>query len=149
MNFSKCLVTTILTGIVFAGSACTDQAVDDTKRATGTALDATKQGADKAIDVSREAGSKTKEIAGQVAEKTKEVAATTGAAMTDGWITTKVKAKFADEKSLESSTIHVETTDHVVTLTGTVASREAKARAEAIATGTEGVRRVADYIEVK
>ena len=160
MDFSRCLMATILACAVVAGSACTDQAVDDTKRATGTALDATRKGADKAIDATREAGDKTKEIAGktadrtreiagQVAEKSKEVASATTEAMTDGWITTKVKAKFADEKLLEGSDIHVETNNHVITLSGRVPSRAAKARAEAIAGGTEGVTRVANHVEVK
>jgi osmotically-inducible protein OsmY len=157
MNFSKCLTTTILLCLVFAGSACTDQAVDDTKKASDTAIDATKKGTDKAIDVTKEAGEKiaektadkTRKIAGQVAEKSKEVASATGEAITDGWITTKVKAKFADEKLLKGGDIHVETNDHVVTLTGTVPSREAKARAEAIAGGTDGVARVVNHLDVK
>ena len=170
MNFSKRLMTTtlarvilagvVLAGVVLAGPACTDQAADDTKRATGAALDATKKGADKAIEVTRDAGDKTKEIAGktadktreivgQVAEKSKEVASATSGVVTDGWITTKVKAKFADEKLLEGSDIHVETNDHVMTLSGLVPSRAAKARAEAIASGTEGVARVVDHLSVK
>jgi hyperosmotically inducible periplasmic protein len=153
-------MTTILACVVFAGSACTDQAVDDTKRATGTALDATKKGADKAIDATRDAGDKTKEIAGktadktreivgQVAEKSKEVASATREVVTDGWLTTKVKAKFGDEKLLEGSDIHVETNDHVVTLSGAVPSRAAKARAVAIAGGTERVTRVVDHLVVE
>jgi hypothetical protein len=160
MTASKYLAMAILIGVVFAGSACTDQATDDTKKATGTALDATRKGADKAIDATREAGDKTKEIAGktadktreivgQVTEKSKEVALATSEAVTDGWITMKVKAKFADEQVLKGSEIHVETTDHVVTLSGTVPSREAKARAMVIAAGTEGVTRVANHVEVK
>jgi osmotically-inducible protein OsmY len=151
---------TILVCVFLAGSACTNQAADDTKRAAGTALDATKKGADKAIDATKEAGEKTREIAGktadrtrelvgEVAERSKEVASATGTAVTDGWITTKVKAKFADEKLLKSSNIHVETNDHVITLTGTVPSGAAKARAEAIAGGTEGVARVVDRLNVK
>jgi len=160
MNFSKSLMTTILAGVVLAGSACTDQAVDDTKKATGTALDATRKGADKAIDVSREAGDKTKEIAGktadktreivsEVAEKSKQAASTTGEVVTDAWITTKVKAKFADEKLLEGSTIHVDTSDQVTVLTGTVPSRAAKDRAVQIAGGTEHVKRVVDHLVVE
>jgi hyperosmotically inducible protein len=160
MNFSKCLMTAIFVCVVFTGSACTDQAADDTKRATGSAIDATRKGADKAIDATREAGDKTKEIAGKTAEKTREIvsefaekskqaASTTGAVVTDGWITTKVKAKFADEKLLEGSTIHVDTSDQVTMLTGTVPSRAAKARAVEIAGGTEHVKRVVDHLVVE
>jgi hyperosmotically inducible protein len=165
MNLSKHLMTTgvagvVLAGVVLAGSACTDQAVDDTKRATGAALDATKDGADKAIEVTRDAGDKTKEIAGktadrtkeivsEVAEKSKQAASATGEVVTDGWITTKVKAKFADEKLLEGSTIHVDTSNQVTMLTGTVPSRAAKERAVEIAGGTEHVRRVVDHLVVE
>ena len=60
-------------------------------------------------------------------EKSKEAATTAGAAVTDGWITTKVQAKFADEPVLEGSDINVDTHDHVVTLMGTVRSGEAYA----------------------
>jgi hypothetical protein len=160
MNVSKCLIATALACIVFAGSACTDEALDNTKKATGHALDATKKGADKAFDATKDAGDKTKEIAGETADKTKEivgevalkskqVASATGEVVTDGWITTKVKAKFADEKLLEGSNIHVDTNDQVIMLTGTVTSHAGKARAVAIAGGTEGVTRVDDYLVVK
>jgi osmotically-inducible protein OsmY len=160
MNLSKCLTATILVCVVFAGSACSDSTLNDTKKATSKALDATRQGADRAFDATKDAGDKTKEIAGKTADKTKEivgeialkskqVASTTGEVVTDGWITTKVKAKFADEKLLEGNNIHVDTNDQVITLTGTVLSRAAEARAVAIASGTEGVSRVVDYLVVK
>jgi hypothetical protein len=160
----KYLMTAALVGVVFAAPACTKKAVDETKRDAGTAVDATKAGADKAIDATKKAGEatadatkdvaqrtadKTKEVAGEIAEKSKEVAATTGAVVTDGWITTKVKAKFADETVLEGSDINVDTDDHVVTLKGTVPSGLAKARAEAIARGTEHVTRVVNQLVVK
>ena len=156
---STCLMPTIFVYLVFAGSACTSQAVDDTKKTTGLALDAAKKGADKAIDATKDAADETREIAGKAADQTKEivgdvakksqqVASTTGEVVSDGWVTTKVKAKFADEKLLEGSTIHVDTNDHVITLWGTVASSAAKARATAIASGTERVRRVVDHLVV-
>jgi hyperosmotically inducible protein len=156
---STCLMSTILVYLVLAGSACTSQAVDDTKRTTGLALDTAKKGADKAVDATKvaadqtrefagKAADQTKEIAGEVAKKGQQVASTTGEVVSDGWITTKVKAKFADEKLLEGSDIHVDTTDHTITLRGTVPSSAAKARAMAIASGTERVRRVVDHLVV-
>ena len=74
---------------------------------------------------------------------------TTGEAITDGWITTKVSAKFVDEKLLKGSNINVDTEDHVVTLKGTVGSDAAKARAVEIAGNTEGVVRVVNQLVVK
>jgi hyperosmotically inducible protein len=73
----------------------------------------------------------------------------TSAAVTDGWITTKLKAKFADETMLKGSDINVDTTDHVVTLSGAVPSATAKSRAVEIADGTEGVKRVVNRLVVK
>lgn len=149
MRFSRCLMTAALVGVVSAGPACTDQAMEDTKRDAGAALDATKAGADKAIAATKQAGEETADVAQDVAQKTADVASAAGAAMTDGWITAKVKAKFADETVLNGSDINVDTTDHVVTLRGTVLSGAAKARAEVIARGTEGVARVVNQLVVK
>lgn len=164
MRISKCLMMAALMGVAFAGSACNDQAVDDTKKGASSALDATKAGTDKAIDATKKASDeaavatkdmaqrtaeKTKEIAGEVVEKSREVANATAAAMTDGWITAKVKAKFADDVGLKGSDINVDTSDHVVTLKGTVPSGTAKARAEDIARGTEQVKRVSNQLVVK
>jgi hyperosmotically inducible protein len=110
--------------------ACSDRAADETKRGADQAVDAGKAAADK------------------VAETTKEVAAATGAAVTDGWITAKVKAKFADEVVLNGSNISVETNDHTVTLKGSVLSPAARSRALEIANGTEGVRHVVNRLVV-
>jgi len=107
-----------------------------------TTIDATKQAGGKAVTA-------TKEAAQKAGEKTKEAISTTGEAITDGWITTKVKTKFYDETMLKDSDINVDTNNHVVTLKGTVASSAAKARAAAIARGTEGVTRVIDQLVIK
>jgi osmotically-inducible protein OsmY len=83
------------------------------------------------------------------ANKVAEVATATGEAVSDGWITTKLKAKFADEVVLNGSDITVDTKDHAVTLSGSVLSPQAKTRAVEIANGTEGVRLVVSHIVVK
>ena len=123
------------------------------KSGAGRAIDATAQAGEKGANATKGAaqktGEKTKEIAGATATKTKEVAATTGEVINDSWITTKLKTKFFDETLLKDSDIHVETNDRVVTLTGTVASSAAKARAAAIGSGTEGVTRVVNQLVVK
>ena len=112
--------------------ACSDRTADETKR-----------GADKAVDAGRAAADK-------VAETTKEVAAATGAAVTDGWITAKLKAKFADEVVLKGSDIigrnHRSRGDAQA---DPVRSAAARSRAVEIANGTEGVRRVVNQLVVK
>jgi osmotically-inducible protein OsmY len=117
---------------------------------TGKAIDTTAHAGEKGADVAKGAahttGDKATQIAGATAKKTQEVAAGIGETITDSWITTKLKAKFFDETLLKHSDIHVETNDHVVTLTGTVASSTAKTRAEAITSGTEGMTRVVNQL---
>jgi hyperosmotically inducible protein len=113
------------------------------------ARDAVQQIEDKTKDIAEDAAQKTKEVVADAAAKGKEIVSSTGEAITDGWITTKVKAKFADDKLLKESNITVDTNDRVITLKGTVTSAEAKKRAAMIAEGTEGVLRVADQVVVK
>ena len=58
-------------------------------------------------------------------------------------------AKFVDEALLKGSDINVDAKDRVVTLKGTVKSDAAKARAAAVAGGTEGVKTVVNQIVVR
>lgn len=142
MANSKRLILVSLVVAFSVGSACTPKAEEQAKEVTQDVKD-------KAAELAEEAKDKTKEIAGDVADKGKEVLSATGEAISDGWIVTKLKAKFADEKLLNDSRIDVDVSDRVVTLKGTVPSAEAKARAATIAGGTDGVRRVVDELAVK
>jgi hyperosmotically inducible periplasmic protein len=103
---------------------------------------------DKAGEKAERAGEKTKDAAAKAGEKTKETAGTAGEAITDAWITTKIKADFINEATLKGSDINVDTNDHVVTLKGTVASLAGKSRAEQIAKTTKGVNRVINTLTV-
>ena len=154
-----------------ATRAGADKALDTTKSGADKALDATKAGATKAIDATKagtdkvvgaaaqardkttgaakDAAARTTEVAGRIADTGREAVSAAATVVNDGWITTKIKAKFADEVILKGSDIKVDTDRHVVTLTGTVATRIAKARAVTIAQGTEGVARVVDQIVVR
>jgi hyperosmotically inducible protein len=110
--------------------------------------DKTKSAAEKTKDASVKGAEKTKDAAVKVGEKTKDVAGTTGEAITDGWITTKIKADFVNEDTLKGSDINVDTNNHVVTLKGTVASTAGKARAEQIAKTTKGVNSVVNTLVI-
>ena len=88
-------------------------------------------------------------MAGDLSDKSAAAASSTGAEVTDGWIATTIKAKFADETALEGSKISVETDDHVVSLRGTVLSAAGRTRAVTIARGTERVTRVVDLLVVE
>jgi osmotically-inducible protein OsmY len=79
---------------------------------------------------------------GRVAHKTnvksKNAASRSGEAITDGWITTKVKTQFVGQDALKGSDINVDTNNHVVTLKGAVA----------IAKDTKGVDKVVDQLTI-
>ena len=83
----------------------------------------------------------------------REKAGKTGDALADAAAnarsTATIKAKLLNESSLASLTIHVDTTDGVVTLSVTVPSHEAIAKAMELALETEGVQKVVSTLQVK
>ena len=83
-----------------------------------------------------------------VVDKTKDGLSKTGEVMTDGWITTRVHARFVDQDLLKDSDISVDTSRHVVTLKGTVIGRTGRARATVVAMHTEGVHRVVNRLTI-
>ena len=119
-----------------------------TKGTTGTIAQKTKEVGEKTKDGAVKVGEKTKEGAGKVVDKTKEGLSKTGEVITDGWITTRVHSRFVGEDLLKDSDINVDTSNHVVTLKGTVMSAAARARAAAIAKDTEGVHRVVNQLTI-
>ena len=74
--------------------------------------------------------------------KTKAEAAKAGDSSKDGWVTTKVKSKFAASSAVKASDISVETSNGVVTLTGQVDSDAERQAAVQQAKETEGVKSV-------
>ena len=103
-----------------------EKAGDKVKGTAGTVADATKKGA----------------------KKTRNAVSKTGEAITDGWITTRIKGNLAGEVALEGSDIKVDVNDHVVTLSGTVPNATAHARALTIGKEVEGVDRVVDKLTI-
>ncbi len=71
-----------------------------------------------------------------------------GEAITDAWITSKVRWLFVGESSLDGSKIDVDTKRGVVTLDGKVASEEGRARANELASYPDGVIKVVDKMKV-
>ena len=98
---------------------------------------------------------KVKGTAGAVADtskkgaaKTKTALSKTGEAITDGWITSRIKTKFMGDEGLRASAINIDTNDHVVTLKGAVPNEATRAKAVALAKDVEGVNRVVDNLQV-
>lgn len=73
---------------------------------------------------------------------------TPGQVVDDATITTKVKSKIFADSVLKGFAISVETFQGEVTLTGAVATKSSKERAEKITAGTAGVRRVNNLLKV-
>jgi osmotically-inducible protein OsmY len=90
----------------------------------------------------------TGRVAHKTSVKSKHAANKSGNAISDGWITTKVKSSFVGKDALKGSDINVDTNNHVVTLKGTVPSEAGRARAIAIAKETKGVDKVVDELTI-
>lgn len=71
-----------------------------------------------------------------------------GTGLNDGWLWVKTRFDLAAADDLRDSTINVDLNNEVVTLTGTVASAEQKAKAEAVAKSVEGVKAVKNMLKV-
>jgi len=73
---------------------------------------------------------------------------TVACSQSDAGITSAVKTKFAADDTVKASQINVDTSDKVVTLSGTVDTQAAKTRALELARETKGVVRVSDQLTV-
>jgi osmotically-inducible protein OsmY len=74
---------------------------------------------------------------------------TVGAYVDDATITTTVKARHAEDKTVSATSISVETLNGTVQLSGFARSADEKARAEQLARGVKGVREVRNNIIVR
>ena len=84
-----------------------------------------------------------------VAEAAKEAGATMSAKVDDAAITASVSAGLAKDPDLSAIKINVDTKGGAVSLKGPAPTAAAKARAEEIAKGVQGVTSVDNQLEVK
>jgi len=150
MKVSTLTLVTLFTATVAMNAACTTKRDEPLK--SDSFVESTRAAGDKAVDATRSAGERaaegTREVAGAVADKSKDMASAAGDAVTDSWVTARLKAKFADETLLGGSDIEVNTAEHVVTLKGHVRTTEGRTRAGQIASGTDGVTRVVNELVI-
>ncbi|WP_418129485.1 BON domain-containing protein [Variovorax sp. 278MFTsu5.1] len=124
--------------------AKTEQAADTAAAKTGEALkDA------KAKVESSNTTAEVKEGAANAKEALKEAGAAVSATMDDAAITASVSAGLARDPDLSAIKIDVDTKAGAVSLKGPAPSAAAKARAEEIAKGVQGVTSVNNQLEVK
>ena len=74
---------------------------------------------------------------------------TVGAYIDDATLTTRVKARFAEDPTVSAAAISVETLNGTVQLSGFAKSNEERAAAERLAKATSGVKAVRDDIVVR
>lgn len=74
---------------------------------------------------------------------------TAGEYVDDVAITTAVKAKFVEDKTVDAGAIKVQTLNGTVQLSGFAKSNAEKAQAEALARSTKGVRQVKNDLSVR
>jgi hyperosmotically inducible protein len=106
--------------------------------------------ADKAGDKMAKTADKAEDKMDKAGDKTASTAKKTGRAIDDGWIKSKIYTQYmADWNTvLDDSDIDIDVSNNMVTLSGTVKSAQAKAKAVSIAKATDGVKGVKDNLRV-
>jgi hypothetical protein len=141
------LVTAALMGLF---TACDQTANDNTNTRANANTNATANvntnvNTNSNRGLTREEYEKKKE---DYAKEAKGSGRTIGTGLNDGWLWTKTRFDLAAADDLRDSTINVDVSNAVVTLSGSVASAEQKARAEAVAKAVEGVTGVKNMLTV-
>ena len=162
MPHSRAWLAVLVTGAALTLAACDksdnrtageklDSAVAKTEQAADTAAAKTGQ-AVKDATAKVESSSTTAEVKEGMANA-KEAAKDAGAAMSatvnDAAITASVSAGLAKDPDLSAIKINVDTKGGAVSLKGPAPTAAAKARAEEIAKGVQGVTSVSNQLEVK
>jgi len=101
-----------------------------------------------AREAGRDVADKTKDAGKTVKEGAKTATGTTGRAITDGWIKSKLAAQYVTEDSLDKSDIDIDVSKGMVALNGAVRTAAAKNRATAIAKSTDGVKGVTNNLKI-
>ena len=74
---------------------------------------------------------------------------TVGAYVDDSVITTRVKSRFIDDKSVDASAVTVETMNGIVMLSGFAKSSTEKKNAESLAASVKGVKGVKNELAIR
>jgi osmotically-inducible protein OsmY len=129
-----------------------DARIDEAQKKAGAAADRTAgavaTAGERAGDAAARTGERAGDAAGKAGDRIGDAANKTGEAAGDATLTAKVKSKFLADSKIAGMKIDVDTTDSVVTLTGTVGSALEKQHAVAVARETDGVKSVVDRLKV-
>ena len=120
----------------FFGYRYGDRDITDSRGVIGTS------GETVDVDRARQAGAKVGEEVAEGANEVERVAA-------DAAMTAKIKSKMALDDSVDALDIDVDTTNGVVTLSGSADSEISRNRAVQLARETDGVRSVVDRLSIQ
>jgi len=144
-RFLGFLVATALIGLFTGCSQTTNDNVNTRANANTVANVNTNANANTNRGLTREDYEKKK---ADYAREAKGSGRTVGTGINDGWLWTKTRFDLAAADDLRDSTINVDVSNAVVTLSGTVASAEQKAKAETVAKAVEGVTGVKNMLKI-
>ena len=122
-----------------------ERELDDIAHSAGHA---TSNAAKEVAKETKEVAKGTSNVAKEVGSETKAATNAAGRKVTDGWVKSKIFAQYLTEDTLDDSDIDIDVANGVVTLNGTVKTAAGKARAVAIAKGTDRVSGVKDNLKV-
>lgn len=147
------LLALLLAGGALALTACDNKTNTTAGEKVDSAVAKTEQAAAdakaKTESTAASAESSMKQGAADAKEAVKDAASTVSAKVDDASITAAVSAGLAKDADLSAIKINVDTKGGMVTLNGPAPTAAAKARAEEIAKGVQGVSSVENKLEVK
>ena len=126
-------------------SACTRSADTPSKAAVRDDMDDLTKAAKK---TGQDIGHATTELADKAGERMKTAANEAGEAGSDAWLTTKVKSALT-AGGLDPLQVHVDTANHVVTLSGSAPTSADVSKAVTLAKTVQGVAAVENHLFVK
>ena len=96
----------------------------------------------------RDAGARAADKTKEAGRDTKDATGTTGKAISDGWIKSKIAAQYVTEDSLDNSDIDIDVSKGMVVLNGAVRTPGAKEKAATLAKSTDGVKSVKNNLKI-
>jgi len=91
----------------------------------------------------------TEDMARDARTKAQASGESIGDSLDDAWIHTKIRTKLVGDGELPGGSVNVDVKNNVVTLRGSVATKEQKARVEEVAKTTDGVKSVKNLLVIK
>jgi hyperosmotically inducible protein len=131
-----------------AGTRAGAEAREEAREAKQETKEAAREAKQETREAAREAKEETREAARDTKQSANEATGTTGMAISDGWLKSKIAAQYVTEDALDNSDINININKGVVSLSGAVRTDAAKERAASIAKATDGVKSVKNNLKV-